>query len=138
MSQLTAAGAPVKEQLRGHRIAALSALFALLAVTALVLVVAVDDRSATETTVAHPAQAALRADSGPEESAVAASIGSPTSAGPSESSVAAAIGGPAAGTHPSGGLDESAVAVSVAQGQPSFLEQPRPDEAGIAAAISGR
>lgn len=113
MSQVTPNAASVAHPLRAHRIAVLSALFALLAVTAVVLVLAINDESATER-VAQSPQPALRVDSGPEESAVAASIGSQPSAGPSESRVASAIGAPTA------------------------PEQPRPDEAGIAAAISGR
>ena len=113
MSQLTPNAASVTHPLRAHWIAVLSALFALLAVAAVVLVLAIDDESASESATQSP-QPALRADSGPEETAVAASVGSQPSAGPSESSVAAAVG---ASTTP---------------------EQPRPDEAGVAAAISGR
>jgi hypothetical protein len=69
--------------------------------------------------VAAPAQAtpAQRADGGPEESNLAAAVGSrPTAAGPNESKIAAAIGS---------GPEPSPVPV-------------RPDENGVAAAISGR
>lgn len=113
MSELTPSAASVAHPLRAHRIAVLSAILALLAVAAVVLVLAIDDESASQSVSQSP-QPALRADSGPEESAVAASIGSQPSAGPSESRVAAAV---SAATAP---------------------QQPRPDEAGIAAAISGR
>lgn len=92
MSQLTPAGVSTTQQLRTHWILALSALLALLATAALVLVLAIDRDSSQTSTAVQQSQPALRADGGPDESAVAASVGSRTSAGPSESSVAAAIG----------------------------------------------
>jgi hypothetical protein len=133
MSQLTHPGISVRQQLRSHWILALSALLALLATAAIVLVLAIDGGSSETSTAIEQPQPALRADGGPDESAVAASVGSRASAGPSESSVAATIGGPVAERH-TGGPNESVVASSLAPAP----EQPRPDEARTAASISGR
>jgi hypothetical protein len=150
MSQLTQP-ISVKEQLRAHWVLALSALLALAATAAVVLVLAIEGGSSETTTVAQRSQPAVRADGGLDESAVAASVGSRMSPAPSESTIAAAVAGsvpssywesaeprssyqpaPAEASSP----DESRIAASVANGQAS--EQPRPDEAGIAATISGR
>jgi hypothetical protein len=150
MSQLTQP-ISVKEQLRAHWVLALSALLALAATAAVVLVLAIEGGSSETTTVAQRSQPAVRSDGGLDESAVAASVGSRMSPAPSESTIAAAV----AGSVPSGywesaeprssyqpapaeasSPDESRIAASVANGQ--ALEQPRPDEAGIAATISGR
>jgi hypothetical protein len=76
MSQLTHPGASVTDQLRAHWILALSALVALFATAAVVLVLAIDGGSADTSTAAEQSQAALRSDGGPDESAVAASVGS--------------------------------------------------------------
>ena len=133
MSQVTHPALSARSQLRAHWLAALSALLALLATAAVVLVLAIDGGSSQTSAAVEQSQPALRADGGPDESAVAASVGSRTSAGPSESSVAAAIGGSVA-PRPTGGPDESIVASSLAQAP----EQPRPDEAAIATTISGR
>jgi hypothetical protein len=151
MSQLTQP-ISVREQLRAHWVLALSALLALAATVAVVLVLAIEGGSSETTTAAQRSQPAVRSDGGPNESAVAVSVGSRMSPAPSESTIAAAVAGsvpggywesvdprssyqpaPAEGT---GGLDESSIAASVAQAQAP--EQPRPDEAGIAATISGR
>src|SRR5215217_4223617 len=113
---LTSAGS----QLRAHWILALSALFALLATTAVVLVLAIDGGTSETSAAAEQPQAALRSDGGPDESAVAASVGS------------------AVRERPTGGPDESSVASSLAQAPAQPQAQPRPDEAGIAASISGR
>jgi hypothetical protein len=150
MSQLTQP-ISVKEQLRAHWVLALSALLALAATAAVVLVLAIEGGSSETTTVAQRSQPAVRSDGGLDESAVAASVGSRMSPAPSESTIAAAVAGsvpssywesaeprssyqpaPAEASSP----DESRIAASVANGQAS--EQPRPDEAGIAATISGR
>jgi hypothetical protein len=112
MSQLTQP-ISVREQLRAHWVLALSVLLALAATVAVVLVLAIEGGSSETTTAAQQTQPAVRSDGGPNESAVAASIGSRISP-PSESTIAA----------------------SVAQQQAP--DQPRPDEAGIAATISGR
>ena len=129
MSQFTHPTIPLSSQLRSHRVAGLAALLALLATTAVVLVLAIDGGSATDGSVAGPSQPALRSDGGPDESAVAASVGSRPSAGPSESRIAPSVGGAAR-------PDESTVAGALSQSS-----QPRhagPDEAATAAAISGR
>ena len=137
MSQFTHPGVSVTHQLRAHWILALSALFALLATTAVVLVLAIDGGTSETSAAAEQPQAALRSDGGPDESAVAASVGEQTSAGHSESAIAASIGS-AVRERPTGGPDESSVASSLAQAPAQPQAQPRPDEAGIAASISGR
>jgi hypothetical protein len=97
MSQVVSPTATLRNQARHHRLVALSALLALLATTAVVLVLAIDGGSSDSVTL--KAQPALRTDGGPNESAVAASIAqtpnpaSRTDGGPEESAVAAAIGG---------------------------------------------
>ena len=84
---------PLRRQLSAHRVVAISALLALLATAAVLLVLAIDGGSShTGSPVAHRFQPAARSDGGPEESAVAASVGSPTSAGPDENRTAVAIG----------------------------------------------
>ena len=151
MSQLTQP-ISVKEQLRAHWLLALSALLALAATAAVVLVMAIEGGSSDTSTGAQQSQPAVRSDGGPNESAVAASVGSRISPATSESTIAAAVAGsvpsgywesaeprssyepaPAEGT---GGPDESSIAASVAQ--PRAPGEPRPDEAAIAASISGR
>jgi hypothetical protein len=150
MSQLTHP-ISVRDQLRTHWILALSGLLTLLATAAVVLVLAIEGGSSDISTVAEQPQPALRSDGGPDESAVAASVGSRLGPAPSESTIAAAVarstGGywdsadPRSSYQPTpaegaGGPDESSIAASVAQAQAP--QQPRPDEAGIAASISGR
>jgi hypothetical protein len=149
MSQLTHP-ISVRGQLRTHWVLVLSVLLALAATAAVVR--AIDGDSTTTSTAVQQSQPAVRSDGGPDESATAVSVGSRTSPAPSESSIAAAVGrsatsgywesadprssyepAPAKGA---GGPDESSIAASVAQ--PQAPEQPRPDEAGIAATISGR
>ena len=151
MSQLTHP-ISVRDQVRAHWILALSALLALAATAAVVLVLAIEGGSSDTSTVAERSQPAVRSDGGPDESAIAQSVGSRVSPAPSESSIAAAVGGsvpsgywdsadPRSSYQPAsaegtGGPDESNVASSVAQAQAQA--QPRPDEAAIAASISGR
>src|SRR4051812_47545946 len=113
MSQVTHPTFSTRSQLRAHKVAALSALIALLATAAIVLVLAIDGGSSGPgTSAAARPQPALRADGGPDESAVAATVGSQAapSAGPDEAAVAATVGSQAA---PSAGPDESAVAAAV-------------------------
>ena len=115
---------------RSSRTTLIAALLALAAVAATALVIALgnDTSNNDQVAVAEQAQPSLRADSGPEESAVAASLGSSTIAGPDESAVAASV---AAGiSEPSVGPDESTVAASVAGSS-------GPDESTTAAAVSG-
>jgi hypothetical protein len=94
MSQVTHPSIPVSEQVRAHRAAVIGTLLALCATIAVVLVLALDDTGISAAPVAPGAQQSLRPDGGPEESGVAASIGSRSSAtGPDESRTAAAISG---------------------------------------------
>ena len=110
MSQATQS-LSLKHQLSAHRALAVSALLALLATTAVVLVLTIDagttQTSAPAGLSTHPrylsngvlaesAVSAARTSPGPDESAIAASIGSasePATAGrPDESGIAASIG----------------------------------------------
>jgi hypothetical protein len=132
MSQVTQSTVSIRNQLRAHWIVALSALLALLATAAVVLVVAIDSGpSITSGSVAEQ-QPALRADGGPDESAVAASIGSPSSAGPDESRTASSIAGTT--LRPTGGPDESSVAASLPK---TATPSGGPDESATAASIAG-
>ena len=102
MSQVTHPTTSITAQIRSHSVVALSALLALFATTAVVLVLAVDDGSPIRSSsAAVQAGPAMRLDGGPEESAVAASVGSRPSASPSETRIAASIG--AGTTRPAGG-----------------------------------
>jgi hypothetical protein len=79
-------------QLRKHRLVALAALLALVATVGVVLVLAIADHPSTSS-VADLPQQVMRADGGPQESSVAAAIGSqPPVIRPDESRIAAAIG----------------------------------------------
>jgi hypothetical protein len=74
MSQVNNATIPLRDQIRGHWVVALSALLALAATVAVLLVLVIDGGS-TSAPVSQTSQSAARADGGPEESAVAASVG---------------------------------------------------------------
>jgi hypothetical protein len=103
-------------QLRKHRLVALAALLALVATIGVVLVLAIADNRSTSS-VADLPQQITRTDGGPEESSVAAAIGSqPTVTRPDETRIAAAIG-PAREPAPA---------------------PVRPDETTVASTISGR
>jgi hypothetical protein len=116
------------------------AMIAVVGLSAAVVVLALDDDGATTTRsvseVSTPSTIAAQPSTRPDESAVAASIGSqPAAVRPDESGIAAAIGtggnGPAQTAHP----DESSVAAAIASGS----DQPTgPDESNVASAISGR
>jgi hypothetical protein len=99
-----------RSQLRAHWIAALSALAALVAATAVVAVLMIGDGTSTVSSRVAPPEAALRSDGGPNESAVAASVGTRPSPIPSESAIAASVGSASA---PSSGPDEAATAASI-------------------------
>ena len=137
----------------------LGALLALVATGAVVLILAIGNDSTDDaTSVSAPSQPSLRSDGGPEETGVAASVGSRPSTGPSESSIAAAVGAasvPVSSTDTSGssesriasavggspsqsssGPDESSVAASLSDQSPP--RHAGPDEASTAASISGR
>jgi hypothetical protein len=125
-----------RSQLRAHWILVISTLAALLAATAVALVLVIDNGTSTVSgSIAKP-QAALRSDGGPDESAVAASVGSRPSSVPDESAVAAAVGSV---TAPSPVPDEAAAAAAIRRnGGPSQYLSVGPDESTIAASISGR
>ena len=113
MSQATQS-LPRWHQLSAYRIAVVSALLALLATAAVVLVLAIDG-GATQTSApagqsTHPA---YRSDGGPEESATAASVGSRTGVGPDESSIAATIGSAGEPAPAAGRPDENKIAATV-------------------------
>ena len=86
----------------------------------MVLALALSDNQSTTTISAQPV-AAERPGGGPEESAVAASVGSRAVSRPDESKVAAAI---------------TVRNVNPSTGTPA--QAPRPDESAVAAGISGR
>jgi len=105
-----------------RRTAWLAALLTLAAAAAVVLVIAIgNDASQDAAPAAVQAQPSLRSGGGPEETGVAASVGSHVSAGPSESATAGAIG---RGSSPYGAT--------------SSASSGGPDEASTAASISGR
>jgi hypothetical protein len=95
MSQVTHPRIPVSQQVRAHKAAVIAALLALGATIAVVLVLAIgQDSTSTVESVAPGAQQSLRPDGGPEESGIAASVGSRSGAtGPDESRTAASISG---------------------------------------------
>lgn len=113
MSHLSYPTAPLSERIRAHRLLALAALLALVATAAVVLALAIgQDPSTTSTVDRH--QAAVRADGGPEETGVAAAIAEqPTVAGPDESKIAAAIGSGSESALVAPRPDESAVAAAI-------------------------
>jgi hypothetical protein len=107
----------LRSQYRQVRSLLAVAMIAVVGLAAAVVILATNDGSTTQLGSAsqvisqNPADAA-RSDGGPEESAVAASVGTqPTVAGHDESRVAAAIG--TADDRATGGPDESIVAGAV-------------------------
>jgi hypothetical protein len=99
--------------LRAHRTVVVTALLALLATAAVVLILALSGDESTSSVTGQPAPAA-RAVSGPDESAVAAAAGLQPSV-LDESRIAAAIGSTTEGSATSPRPDESAVAGAIAQ-----------------------
>ena len=123
MSHVTHPTLSARSQLRAHSIVAISAVLALLAASAVTLVLVLDNgASTTSGSIAKP-DAALRSDGGPSESAVAAAVGSRPSAGPDESNVAASIGGPR--VSPSGPGERAAAASRRGAVPPQYLSDPR-------------
>ena len=98
MSQVFHTASPLTNQIRNHWVVALSALLALLATIAVVLALAIDGGSTrVSAPVAQSSPEAARTDGGPDESAIAAAIGSARGGAafasrPDESKVAAALG----------------------------------------------
>jgi hypothetical protein len=120
MSQVSHAAIPLTNQIRNHWIVALSALLALLVTAAVVLVLAIDGGSSDATApVAQSSHPTARSDGGPDESKVAASIGSASEAVP-----------------PAMRPDESKVAASIGSASEAAPRANRPDESKIAASIS--
>lgn len=106
-----------RRQLRAPWIVALSGLVALLAATAVALVLMIDGGASTASSRVASPQAAVRSDGGPDESAVAASVGAQPSSVPRK----------------------AAIAASIRQGAgPYQPASDRPDESTVAASISGR
>ena len=132
MSHATQPTVSLPAQIRTHRVLALSALLGLLAAIAVVLVLAIDASSpGTKASFAgrQPAPASIDV-----EHRVPMAVGAAKkSAGPDESSVAASIGTSTA--RPAGGIDESAIGNSVSM-RP-VRPPARPDVSGVAAAIAG-
>jgi hypothetical protein len=97
------------------------AMIAVVGLTLAVVILALDNDTGTRvgsaTQVSAPSSAgAIRSDGGPEESAVAANLGSqPTTASPDESNIAAAIGSGDDGSTTTGGPDESTVAGAISR-----------------------
>jgi hypothetical protein len=119
MSQLSHAGrlihGAVPSRARSRRTVVVAGLLALVAAVAIVAVLVLDGNGspATQRTAgATQALPSLRSDGGPEESHVAASVGSRPAAGPDESRIAASIAG--ASEQPSSAPDESDIAASIA------------------------
>jgi hypothetical protein len=113
MSQVTSHTTTLRSQVRDHRIVAMSALLALFATAAIVLVLAIDGGSSDTSPVAQRSQSALRSDGGPEESAVAASLQAPKTADIGAAARAAADGVPGLTTW-NGRPDESRTAAAIA------------------------
>lgn len=115
MSQVT----PYPESLpirgRSARAILLAGLLALVVAGVLVLVLALNDGSTSsqENAAASP-QPSLRTDGGPEESGVAAAVGSLPGSGPNESAIASSIA--RGSTQPSSIPDESTISSSVSGG----------------------
>jgi hypothetical protein len=95
------------------------AMIAVVGLSAAVVILAIDNDGATSfgsaSQVSTPSQAtAIRSDGGPEESALAATLGSrPTAAHPDESKTAVAVGSGEVSSTETGGPDESAVASAI-------------------------
>jgi hypothetical protein len=113
MSQATQS-LPLKHQLSAHRVLAVSALLALLATTAVVLVLTIDggftQTSAPAGQSTHPR---VLWNGRPAEGAVPAPAAARTSPGPDESRIAASIGGSASKPATAGRPDESGIAASI-------------------------
>jgi hypothetical protein len=95
------------------------AMVAVVGLTVAVVILATHDEAAGTASIATPvnqaaSEPAQRADGGPEESNVAAAVGTePTVASPDESKIAAAIGSNRASSSAQSGPDESKVAAAI-------------------------
>lgn len=132
MSQVTHPRISVPALARPRRTVWLGALLALAAGAAVVLILALDNQSSEHAaTVGAGAQPSLRADGGPEETAVATAVGSHPVAGPDESRVAASLG--TGSPRVSSAPDESRIAGSIGAGSRQVSNPP--DESRIAASV---
>jgi hypothetical protein len=114
MSQVQDTAIPITTQIRNHWVVTLSALLALLATGAVVLALAIGGGSTKASTpVAQSSHPAVRSDGGPDESAVAARVGSRPTAGPDESKVAASIASASEPAAAANRPDESKTASSI-------------------------
>lgn len=112
MSQVTHPRISVPALVRPRRMVWLGALLALAVGAAVVLILALGNQSSDHATPVNVgAQASLRSDGGPEETAVATAVGSRPEVAPDESRVAASIG--AGSPQVSSTPDESAIAASI-------------------------
>lgn len=90
------------------------AMIAVVGLTAAVVVLALAEDSATTGSATHVSAPSPAGVARPEESAVAAAVGTqPTVSGPDESNIAAAIGSGHEASTVTGGPDESAVASAI-------------------------
>ena len=139
MSQVSHPTISLPTQLRSHRAVTLAWLLALAATAAIVLTIALDgDSPEYQPRVgAIESQPAPVADVG-RESAVAAAVGTRATPFPDESRIAASVGSRSVNSSPpfSYGLDESRQGVAAGGG--SSTSSSGPDESGTAASISGR
>jgi hypothetical protein len=110
MSQLSQPTISLPTHARPRRAVWLAALLALAAGATVVLILALGSDSSVNVAPIS-AQSSVRSDGGPEESAVAAAIGSHPAVGPDESRVAAAVG--RGSSQSSTGPDESRTAASI-------------------------
>ena len=132
---------------RAFWIAAIAAL-ALAVGAAIALPLLIDNSdSGTTSSSAVVAEPGVRADGGPDESAVAAGLNAssaPVSARPDEAAVAAAVAGaaePVVSALDTARPDEGAVAAAVASAAETpvaVLDSQRPDESRVAGAVAGR
>ena len=135
MSQVTQPRISLPPLMRPTRTVWLGALLALAAGAAVMLILALGHDSSNNTVPTRAqAQPSLRSDGGPEETGVAAAVGSRAAISPDEAQIATSI----AGTTPdaSNGPDESRTGAAV--GGTSSQSPSTPDESRIAASISGR
>lgn len=113
MSQVTPFPESFPIRGRSGRAVLLAGLLALAVAAVLVLILALDNGStSSQENAGAPPQPSLRSDGGPEESGVAAAVGTLPSTGPNESAIASSIAG--GSTQPSSIPDESTISASVA------------------------
>ena len=130
MSHATHPKPELSPHVRSYRPVVLAALLALIAMIAVLVVLAIADDQSTSSVFERPEQA-VRADGGPEETAVAARIGAALRGG---SAMRVTAGSQPAVARP----DESAIAAAIGSPRAAAPTPLRPDESTVAASISGR